>query len=984
MDSSSLTAGSGNEVAMSSPAHRALALAATVLALGVPVAHAESPVKPYVMLLVDTSSSMVWPVCYDSYDAILGDNTLECPGKDVPCTGPNACNTIGCGNALKDDTRLFKVKKGAHSVVSAFGEVTFALSRFRNIPAQFTCNPLVDSRIGGWMGENVLATLGTLGNQADVLVGFGDNNQNQIQLWMNNCQDWPKVGDCGPAAGAPPMNGCNLCPDCGGGCDLELRGASSTPIAGALYDLRVNYFNGQVLPADPKKSCRPYSIILLTDGLNNGLGSPGDEAKALFQNAAKSIPVHVVGFGNQSLKSGLDIIANAGGTSQAIIVDNEVSLALAMASIVSESILREKCNGADDDCDLACDETWPEVGVTGASCTNKRAAQACTVGVGMCQKTGVYVCKTDGSGSQCSVTPGLPAPAEVCGNNVDDNCNGAIDEGCQPCTPQPEICDGKDNDCDLAIDEGYVSVACGSAIGECKTGMTACVAGKVVCNGGKAPSPELCDGKDNNCDTVIDGFAEPCYPAASGCDLKTGVCKGVCKIGARLCTASAWGTCFGAQGPLPEVCNGLDDDCDGLVDNGVSSTCMDYTTCKPYATCAACLPAPQEVCDGKDNDCNGKTDETFPEQGQVCGSSVGECKLGVSACVGGKLECSGSIPPDKELCDGKDNDCNGAMDDKVPGDGEPCGESKGECKPGTTRCLGAKYVCDGGTLPQPEVCDGKDNDCDGTVDENAECPGGSACVEGSCVVSCAGSEFNCPGGTKCVNGHCMPDSCGGVKCSPTQRCVDKLCVEKCAGVSCDLYEKCEPTTGQCVDASCYTTGCPAGQVCVSYACVKDPCPPKTCPDGKGCADGQCFEPCAGMTCPSGQYCSQGQCLPRDPCMDHACESNYACVLVAGKPKCEPDPCRIVSCGRGVCRDGKCVVHPCDTARCPDGMRCTLNPAGVADCEVDPDAPLPTTRRILATGGGGCACSAGGALDLSLLPLLLVVGLLALARRRRHD
>lgn len=71
-----------------------------------------------------------------------------------------------------------------------------------------------------------------------------------------------------------------------------------------------------------------------------------------------------------------------------------------------------------------------------------------------------------------------------------------------------------------------------------------------------------------------------------------------------------------------------------------------------------------------------------------------------------------------ELCDGVDNDGDDAVDEAWPELGEPCGESEGECEPGEYVCAGdgMGVVCKGGVGPSVEVCDGKDNDCDGIHD----------------------------------------------------------------------------------------------------------------------------------------------------------------------------------------------------------------------------------------------------------------------------
>ncbi|MCK5796684.1 MAG: hypothetical protein KAI47_05855 [Deltaproteobacteria bacterium] len=1244
-------------------------------------------IKPYVMLLFDTSGSMTWSICANkstnngNWLVTNGDNTAECPGNDVSCS---QCDTSGCDDGQKNDTRLFKVKAGASSVVSAFGEVTWGLSRFHQAPQNFTCN-YSGGHYGGWYGTNCSHTMGTYGNQADILVPFRPANQTSILRWMNNCDDYPTAGHCPdgvvPGTGHPkepatPRDdaNCTLCPDCAHGCDLELRGGGGTPIAGSLYDLRTTFFPA-VLGADTKAACRPYKVILLTDGQDTCPGNPNTEAQHLFEGLGlpdtKQVKVHVIGFGDASLKPALDGIAAAGGTTEAIIVDNEISLALAMASIISESILHETCNGADDDCDGECDETWPEVGVSGAGCSNTHTAQTCTAGLGICQRTGHYTCKSDGSGTECNVTPGPPnAGGEICGNGLDDDCDGQIDEGCVPCISQPEICNGKDDDCDTVIDEDYTSVPCGSDIGECKKGTTSCVAGAVVCNGSAPPTSELCNNKDDNCDTVVDGFTQACYPYSSGCSIATGTCVGVCQVGSELCTNGSFGACAGAVGPTAEICNHKDDNCNGTVDEGVTNHCTKFSDCSSYDSCAACPLTPTEVCnlkdddcngtidditgkpcgtdtgecsrgvtacdaqgkevctggvgptaetcDGKDNDCNGKiddnvggqvgqacgtldgectqgvyqcvagsiqcvggigpqpevcdgkdndcdkaidedipatacgsdegectagktvcqngaltcqgaigpspefcdgkdndcngikddnptdvgnacglalgecvpgqnqcvngkivcagsvgpktevcdgldndcngtvddnvvgagatcgttdegecqmgkmdcqktpngwnlvctgsigpqpeicdakdndcdkdVDESYPESGTICGTNVGECQAGTWACNGGKLVCEGGTGGTPEVCDGKDNDCNYAIDDNVPGEGAACGTDKngkvipnyvpvGECKAGQTKCIGGTFQCIGGTQPSQEICDGKDNDCDGVADNNAVCPGSSSCVEGQCVLPCGTGEFKCPGGTVCTNGFCIPNACAKVDCKDTERCVDGKCIERCAGVTCTTHEVCNPKTGLCADNTCLSKGCPQGETCVNYACVKDPCADKNCGADEMCVDGQCIEPCVNVTCPSGEVCVQGKCKD-DPCATYPCPENQACVLVDGKPQCQADPCAVMSCAPGqVCRQGQCQDDPCKTTTCPTYLKCEVTHDGQANCVPKEGAKLPTTTKMLAAGGGGFGCAlahddsstgsgAGGLLGLALL------GLAAIFRRRR--
>ncbi len=254
-----------------------------------------------------------------------------------------------------------------------------------------------------------------------------------------------------------------------------------------------------------------------------------------------------------------------------------------------------------------------------------------------------------------------------------------------------EDCDGLDNDCDGLIDEN-LNRGCTT---DCGNGNEVCTDGNWGGCSAPAPEAEVCDGEDNNCDGLIDPGCE-CLPGTERTCGNSGN-VGECHDGTQLCDDNGqWGDCLGEVGPSTERCDGRDNDCNSIIDD------LDAV----------------EICDDIDNDCDGAVDEGLV---QACSTA---CGLGEETCQAGSWNGCDAPPVNEDICDGLDNDCDGTADNDcecIPGETIPCGDSDvGECSKGTQECDGNGNWgdCEGSTAPALEICDEKDNDCDGKTDES--------------------------------------------------------------------------------------------------------------------------------------------------------------------------------------------------------------------------------------------------------------------------
>lgn len=294
-----------------------------------------------------------------------------------------------------------------------------------------------------------------------------------------------------------------------------------------------------------------------------------------------------------------------------------------------------------------------------------------------------------------------------CGDGV-AKCDYSLVPGYQTVEAK---CDGLDNDCDGETDEGFslegipLGLAC-MGMGECGQGVVECSDDGAGARCSSMPGgtedqsrPETCNGQDDDCDGVTDdgmtlGESAPGGPCRA---------PGRCGVGTVECALDGRVVCSSGPGgsadrSAPEECNGEDDDCDGETDEDllVAGNPLDY--CKPVGICAthtdkvrlvcrngkpACdfseVPEYSEksetLCDGRDDDCDGLIDEDFvfaDALGRL--GAVGQtCGLGV--CAGGKVVCgedglsamcSSTWNASEEVCNEADDDCDGLEDEELP------------------------------------------------------------------------------------------------------------------------------------------------------------------------------------------------------------------------------------------------------------------------------------------------------------------------------
>jgi Putative metal-binding motif len=761
-------------------------------------------------------------------------------------------------------------------------------------------------------------------------------------------------------------------------------------------------------------------------------------------------------------------------------------------------LAKDKCgNGIDEDCsgedapcqdadgdgspeDLDCDDNDPErfpgnpEHAEVPNDCNGLTVQTCGDGIDQDCDLQDAACVTDNDCDGSSAdqdcdddNPNIfPGQNENCENEIDDNCNERINEGCVDCDldgdgwqrsdptstppcPDSEYPPGQAIDCD-DFDSGVhpdITVGCGGEEG----GTTTCSATHIAMH--------LCDGIDNDCDGLVD---EGCLPI--NCDQDQ---DGFQNTSAGCNPPPGAEDCDDAD---PTIYPGAPDICgDTLLQNcNTDTACTSDGDGDGYNSSVDCDDSPStganvhpgalEVCNGVDDDCDGLVDEGNPDAlgtqmvDVYCNDdSDGDCGVnpGPGRCICAKVEpnsardstnrvmCNGedmtavasprcffAPQPDWEQCDSADHDCNGNNDDP-DGDnllevalGYPCGSDLGQCTAGLVfgcdytqtnlDSLNIHYVCDGDFVgPVPERCNGFDDACTGAVpnDEIDHDDDGyiscSSCVGetfpvGSGIVGCDDcaptSPNRNPGETEVCNtldddcdpstpdglDVCLgatPDCCGflGIcvnlmtsiahcgNCSaPCNAQTSNLCTNgdcRCGNnLECNWGQMCVGTgtsaTCQCNSISC-PNGCCSGTSCVPFNSQSD----SNCGDnGDSCAN-----------CPYNRDCETGVCVcfgDATPSGENNC-GNGVDDDCDGDIDCDDSHCSGDSCAANgmICSGSNCVCSGNGgTAQSPESS-CTDGHDN--DCDGNTDCADSNCNGVscgangMICSGGSCACSGNG-------------------------
>ena len=647
---------------------------------------------------------------------------------------------------------------------------------------------------------------------------------------------------------------------------------------------------------------------------------------------------------------------------------------------------------------VSCDDRLDADGDGHANALCDALPGGCCVGLRDCDDRDPVVHPEAG---ECATT--TVGCATACGSRGTGTCTPeCFPPAAGDCTPPPESCNGLDDDCDDAADDGFACVrndtmSCSTTCGSIGSGRCsdACTPPRIDdC----VPPAESCNGADDDCDGDTDEDL-PCIQGAlvdctASCGtLGRGACTDSCAVpGPASCT------------PPAEVChNAVDDDCDGETDEIDARQCEPGTTVACDTVCGSagtgtctdgCVPPtgsgctpPVEVCNGVDDDCEGGSDEDWSRPAgstELCTTASGSTCTGVCSARCGVPAPANCTPP-VETCYGRGDDCGVTADNGyvcVQGALVACSTACGTS--GYGPCSATCGLPGLGECTAIEACNGRDDDCDAATDEDFACVQGAStpcttacgtagsstcsatCTPGACIASeeCNGCDDNgnalCDETFACCRGATQPCTvCGGTGL--------QTCAASCGGWdACTRAEECNGCDDDgdtladdgfaCVfgsaPAACTSTCDTAGTRACSWSCTLDPCvAPETCNGCDDDGDTACDDG-AGICCQGATLsCTVAGCgtAGTQTCLA-TCAAWSQCSAAETCNACDDDLDTVPDDGF-ICVRG--ATRSCTIATCPGTQTC-LEPAcdwGACNlCGAAPTVPVPLSPENGARAG----------------------------------